>query len=93
MPVGGDVPRWPLALCDQHFAPGLGHPQRLDVISTSATLAGKPVLAGKIPAGVFPRQLGLSPDGRTLYITNFLSEQLETISVPTLVRAAGRRPG
>jgi hypothetical protein len=31
--------------------------------------------------------------GRTLYVTNYLSEQLETISVPALVRAAPARNG
>jgi DNA-binding beta-propeller fold protein YncE len=64
-------------------------PQRLDVVSMSAALAGKPALAGKIRAGVWPRQFGLSPDGRTLYVTNYVSDQLETISVPALVKAAG----
>jgi hypothetical protein len=58
------------------------------VVSTSAALDGRPALAGQIPAGVFPREFGLSPNGRTLYVTNFSSNQLETISVPALVQAA-----
>ena len=48
---------------------------------------------GEDPAGVWPRELGLSPDGRTLYVTNYASDQLETISVPALVSAAGEGRG
>ena len=43
---------------------------------------------GQIRAGSFPRQFALSPDGRTLYVTNFASRQLETIQVAGLVSAA-----
>ena len=43
---------------------------------------------GQIRAGSFPRQFALSPDGQTLYVTNFASSQLETIRVPGLVSAA-----
>jgi DNA-binding beta-propeller fold protein YncE len=46
---------------------------------------------GQVRAGSFPRQFALSPDGRTLYVTNFASSQLETILVADLVSAV--KPG
>lgn len=82
-----DGGRWAV-VADSNRSSSSFTPQRLDVVSMSAALAGKPALAGKIPAGVWPRELGLSPDGRTVYVTNYRSDQLETISVPALVQAA-----
>lgn len=64
--------------------------QWLSVVSTQAALAGRPALAGQIRAGSFPRQFALSPDGRTLYVTNFASHQLESVQVAELVSAAQR---
>jgi DNA-binding beta-propeller fold protein YncE len=61
------------------------------VVSIRDALRGQPALVGQIRAGSFPRQFALSPDGRTLYVTNFASRQLETIQVADLVSAA--KPG
>ena len=66
-------------------------PQWLSVVSVQDALGGRPALVGQIRAGSFPRQFALSPDGRTLYVTNFASSQLETIRVAGLVSAA--KPG
>jgi DNA-binding beta-propeller fold protein YncE len=63
-------------------------PQWLSVISIQDALRGRPALVGQIRAGSFPRQFALSPDGQTLYATNFASSQLETIRVADLVGAA-----
>jgi DNA-binding beta-propeller fold protein YncE len=65
--------------------------QWLSVVSVQDALRGRPALVGQIRAGSFPRQFTLSPDGRTLYATNFASSQLETIQVAGLVSAA--KPG
>jgi hypothetical protein len=46
-----------------------------------AALAGKPALAGLLPAGEFPREMALEPDGRTLLVTNFASGQVEAVNV------------
>jgi DNA-binding beta-propeller fold protein YncE len=62
--------------------------QWLSVVRVRDALRGRPALAGQVRAGTFPRQFAVSPDGRTLYVTNFLSGQLETISVADLVSAA-----
>ena len=56
----------------------------LAVVNVVAALAGKPALAGYLPAGSFPRQMDLEPGGRTLLVTNFGSQQLETVNVANL---------
>ena len=45
---------------------------------------GKLVLAGYLGSGDFPRDMSLSPDGKTLLISNFASSQLEAVKVSTL---------
>jgi DNA-binding beta-propeller fold protein YncE len=62
--------------------------QWLSVVSVRDALLGRPALAGPVRAGRFPRQFATSPDGRTLYVTNFDSSQLESIPEASLVRAA-----
>jgi hypothetical protein len=44
---------------------------------------------GVIPAGSFPRELRLSDDGHTLFLTNFGSNSLQVMSVDHLMDAAG----
>jgi hypothetical protein len=56
----------------------------LDVVNVAATLSGKTAVIGHIPAGLFPREMALAPGGSTLLVTNFLSGQLEAVSVPTV---------
>jgi DNA-binding beta-propeller fold protein YncE len=74
-------------VADSNSFGGTG-PQWLSVVNVRDALAGKPALVGQIPAGGFPRHLALSPDGGTLYVTNFDSGQLETIDVADLVKDA-----
>ena len=56
----------------------------LAVVNVAAALAHRPALAGYLPAGGFPRQMALEPDGRVLLVTNFASRQLETVNVTNL---------
>ena len=44
----------------------------------------QPALLGYLPAGGFPREMALEPDGRTLLVTNFSSGQLEAVGVADL---------
>jgi DNA-binding beta-propeller fold protein YncE len=53
----------------------------LAVVSVPAALAGRPALIGYLTAGGFPRQMALEPDGRTLLVTNFASQQLEAVGL------------
>lgn len=41
----------------------------------------QPTLVETIPAGEFPRNVNLSPDGRSLYLTDYTSRTLEVIAV------------
>jgi DNA-binding beta-propeller fold protein YncE len=61
-----------------------GAKSSLAVVSTTAALAGKPALPGYLRAGGFPRQLALLPDGRTLIVGNYTSQQLESVNVARL---------
>jgi DNA-binding beta-propeller fold protein YncE len=61
-----------------------GAAANLAVVNVAAALAGKPALAGYLPAGGFPRQMALEPGDRTLLVTNFASQQLEAVNVTAL---------
>jgi DNA-binding beta-propeller fold protein YncE len=54
------------------------------VVSVAAALAGRPAVVGVIPAGQFPREMALEPDGQRLLVSNYLSGRLETISIPSI---------
>jgi len=54
------------------------------VVNVAAALAGRPAVIGSIPAGQFPREMALVPGGQRLLVSNYLSEQLEAISVPSI---------
>jgi DNA-binding beta-propeller fold protein YncE len=56
----------------------------LAVIDAPAALAGRPALLGYLPAGQFPREMATTPGGRTLLVTNFSSNQLESVDVAGL---------
>jgi 6-phosphogluconolactonase (cycloisomerase 2 family) len=56
----------------------------LTVVKQAAALAGKPAVLGLIPAGQFPREMALEPDGQHLLVSNYQSGQLEAVSIPSL---------
>lgn len=56
----------------------------LAVIDAPAALAGRPALLGYLPAGQFPREMATAPGGRTLLVTNFSSNQLESVDLTGL---------
>jgi DNA-binding beta-propeller fold protein YncE len=61
-----------------------GAKSSLAVVNVAAALAHQPALAGYLPAGGFPRQMALEPDGHVLLVTDFDSRQLETVNVTNL---------
>jgi DNA-binding beta-propeller fold protein YncE len=61
-----------------------GRTSSLAVVDVPAALAGKPAIAGYLPAGGFPRQMALEPNGSTLLVTDFATRQLETVHVAGL---------
>ena len=48
------------------------------------SIAGKGAVVGHIPAGQFPREMALEPDGQRLLVTNYASGQVEAVSITTL---------
>lgn len=55
--------------------------QRLTVVNAAAALAHKPALLGTIQAGDQPREMAIEPNGDTLLVGNFGSDQLEAVAV------------
>jgi DNA-binding beta-propeller fold protein YncE len=58
--------------------------QTLTVIDATKVADGAAAVMGSIKAGAFPRQIGQSPDGRTLFVSNYLSNELELIDLTRL---------
>jgi DNA-binding beta-propeller fold protein YncE len=73
-----------LVIADSNRFSVSGAVANLAVVNVAAALAGRPAVVGYIPAGLFPREMALEPGGRTLLVTNYASDQLEAVSVPTI---------
>jgi DNA-binding beta-propeller fold protein YncE len=54
------------------------------VIDAAKVSSGQQALLGTIPAGLFPREFGLSPDGHTLFLSNYVSSEMEMIDLDHL---------
>ena len=62
-----------------------GSPQHLTIIDCNwQTWGHGSVPTAEVRAGSFPREEQLSPDGKTLYVTNFSSNQLEMVDLMRL---------
>lgn len=59
--------------------------QNISVIDITSVPRTAPVVTGTFPAGAFPREFGQSPDGRTLFLGNYLSNTLEVIDEKKLL--------
>ncbi len=71
-----------LATNSNRFAGDAADHQPIAVVDAAKLRAGgKGAKLGEIPAGGFPRELRLSADGRTLFLTNFTSKTLEMIDL------------
>jgi len=55
--------------------------QTLTVIDPANVGAGQAAILGSVPAGAFPREFGHSPDGQTLFVANYNSNELEVIDL------------
>jgi DNA-binding beta-propeller fold protein YncE len=65
-------------------------PQTLSVLDVAKIeQQGVDASLGTIPAGAFPRELSVSADGHTLFLTNAGSSSLQVMSVDHLLDAAG----
>jgi len=59
-------------------------PQTVAVVDVAGDRRRKPVILGKIPVGIFPRDLAVSRDGRTIIVSNFGSNTLTLLDVSKL---------
>ncbi|GAC1703119.1 MAG: hypothetical protein NVS9B4_10250 [Candidatus Acidiferrum sp.] len=58
--------------------------QTLTVIDPKRAVDGMAAVVGSIEAGAFPREFGSSPDGMTIFLSNYLSNTLEVIDAEHL---------
>lgn len=56
----------------------------LTVVDASRLAEGTAAVIGSIPAGVFPRELRVTPDGATLLLTNFGSRNMQALDLTRL---------
>jgi DNA-binding beta-propeller fold protein YncE len=73
-----------LVVADSNRFRAAGGTSSLAVVSVPAALAGRPALLGLVPAGQFPREMAVTPDGRSLLVGNYASGQLEVVDVASL---------
>jgi len=59
-------------------------PESLVVLDSAKISQGMAAVMGTIPAGSFPREMAVSPDGRTLFLTNFGSNSLQVMDIAHL---------
>ncbi len=62
-------------------APSIGQ-TGVTVISTAAALAGRPALAGLLPAGQFPRELSYDAADGSVLMSDFASARVQMFGVP-----------
>lgn len=82
-PVGvaiTDGGRRVIATNSNRFAGSETDVQSLNIVDVSRGPANASIV-GTIPAGAFPRELRVSPDGKTLYASNFASKTLQAIDL------------
>jgi DNA-binding beta-propeller fold protein YncE len=73
-----------VVVADSNRFGAAGATSDLSVVNVAAAVAGKPAVTGVIPAGGFPREMALEPDGQRLLVSNYMSGQLEAISIPSI---------
>ena len=56
----------------------------LSVVDVGAALRGGKADLGQIPTGLFPRELAVSPDGKTILVSDYSSLMVQAIDVSTL---------
>jgi DNA-binding beta-propeller fold protein YncE len=63
---------------------GQGDPESLTVLDTAKISQGLAAVQGIVPVGAFPREMAVSSDERTLFLTNFGSNSLQVLDIDQL---------
>ncbi|MEQ1911239.1 MAG: hypothetical protein ABMA15_20640 [Vicinamibacterales bacterium] len=58
--------------------------QSLTIVDATQIVSGDAAVIGSVPAGLFPRELSMTDDKKTLFLTNFGSKNLAVIDVARL---------
>jgi DNA-binding beta-propeller fold protein YncE len=61
-----------------------GEHANLAVVDVTDMLAGRPALLGYLPSGQFPRDVASGPGGQLLLVSDFGSDQIETVRLDSL---------
>ena len=56
----------------------------LSVVDVGTAIRGGRAVLGQIPTGLFPREMAVSPDGKTLLVSVYGSEKVQAVDVSTL---------
>ena len=56
----------------------------LSVVDVNAAIRGGQAVLGQIPTGLFPREIAVSPDGKTLLVSVYGSKRVQAVDVSTL---------
>lgn len=80
--------KWVLVTNSNRFAGDQTARQTLTVIDAARVAEGQAALMGSVPAGIFPREFGQSPDRKTLFVANYNSSELEVIDLNRLKDAS-----
>ena len=56
----------------------------LSVVDVHAALRGEQAVVGRIPTGQFPRELAISPNSRTILVSDYGSEEIQALDVTTI---------
>lgn len=56
----------------------------LSVVDVGMALRGEAAVLGRIPTGLFPREIALSPDNGTLLVSDYMSMEVQAVDVATL---------
>jgi DNA-binding beta-propeller fold protein YncE len=73
-----------IVVADSNRFSASGKSASLAVVDVADALASRPALLGYLPAGRFPRDVASDPDGGTVLVANYVSDQLEAVTVPAL---------
>ncbi|AMY09312.1 PQQ-dependent catabolism-associated beta-propeller protein [Luteitalea pratensis] len=73
-----------IAVTNSNRFGGSSATQNLTIIDARKITSGAAAVLGTVPAGVFPRELRLTNDGKTLLLTNFGSKNLAMIDMARL---------
>jgi DNA-binding beta-propeller fold protein YncE len=72
-----------LIVADSNRFDATGAHAAITIVAARAALAHRPAIIATLPAGLFPREIAVEPDGVAL-VSNFASDQLEAIKTTDL---------